>query len=204
MNLRIQIKQHLKANRWQYTLISIIFLLGLILGNYKVIGLEGGVRSELLGLIDNYVQRDLQEAFTPQSIFWHAFFNQVKTVLAIWFLGLTVIGLPLILAVVFMRGFSLGFTGGFLLQEKAGTGVLICILSIFPHNIVYIPFLLVSAVLAINFSYFIIKGRNSSLLPLSKGLIMYSILMVLLLVVFLAGAFIEVYLSPWLLSLFFK
>ncbi len=204
MNLKIRIKQHLNENRWQYILIVVIFLFGLILGNYKVFGLEGGVKSHLLDLIDNYLQGGAQEALDGQSVFWGAFFNQAKTVVTVWFLGLTVIGLPLILAVVFLRGFSFGFTVGFLLQEKAGTGVLICILSILPHNLVYIPLLIVSAVLAMNFSIFIVKGRSSSLLPLSAGLITYSVLMLICLIVFLTGAFIEAYLSPWLLGLFFK
>ena len=112
MNFKKLIKQHFNENRWQYTLIAIIFLAGLVLGYYKVFGLEGGVRSHLSNLIDSYVQKEVKEAICNQSIFWGAFFNQAKTVIAIWFLGLTVIGFPLVLAVVFMKGFSLGFTGG--------------------------------------------------------------------------------------------
>lgn len=204
MKLKKIIKQHFNENRWQYILIAIIFIVGLLLGNYKVFGLEGGVRNHLLNLIDSYVQKEIKETIGNQSIFWGAFLNQAKTVIAIWFLGLTVIGFPLILAVIFMRGFSLGFTGGFLLQEKAGTGFLICLLSVFPHNLVYIPFLLVLSVLAINFSVFIIKDRSLNPISLGKGVIIYSLLMLVFLAIFLAGAFIETYLSPWLLGLVFK
>jgi stage II sporulation protein M len=106
------------------------------------------------------------------------------------------------LAVLFLRGFSLGFTVGFLYHEKAMTGVLISMISVLPQNLVYIPFLLMWAVIALNFSIFIVKGRNNSLMPLGTGLMSYSILMLAFLLLFLLGAFIEAYLSPWLLTLF--
>lgn len=202
MNLKLRIKQHIRENRGQYFMISLIFLVGIIVGNYKVAGLEGDVSSYLSKLVDNYLQGGVAGSLDGSNILWAAFLSQAKIVAAIWFLGLTVIGLPLILAVVFLRGFSLGFTVGFLYQEKALTGVLIALVSVLPQNLVYIPFLIMWAVIALNFSIFIVKGRNTSVMPLGTGFISYSILMLVFLVLFLLGAFIEAYLSPWLLTLF--
>ncbi|MEN6327794.1 MAG: stage II sporulation protein M [Syntrophomonas sp.] len=201
MNLKLRIKQHIRENRGQYFMISLIFLAGIIVGNYKVTGLEGDVSSYLLKLVDNYLQGGVAGSLDGNSIIWGAFLSQAKIVAAIWFLGLTVIGLPLILAVVFLRGFSLGFTVGFLYQEKALTGILISLISVLPQNLVYIPFLIMWAVIAMNFSIFIVKGRNSSVMPLGTGFISYSILVLIFLLLFLLGAFIEAYLSPWLLTL---
>ncbi|MDD3267891.1 MAG: stage II sporulation protein M [Syntrophomonadaceae bacterium] len=202
MNPKLRIRQHIHENRGQYFLISIIFLLGVVIGNYKVTGLEGEVTNYLLSLIDNYLQGGVAGNLDGNSILLGAFFNQARIVAAIWFLGLTVIGLPLILAVVFLRGFSLGFTVGFLYQEKAMTGILISLISVLPQNLVYIPFLIMWAVIALNFSIFIVKGRNTNVMLLGTGLMSYSILMLVFLLLFLLGAFIEAYLSPWLLTLF--
>lgn len=202
MNLKLRIKQHIRENRGQYFLISVIFLAGIMVGNYKVTGLEGDVSNYLLRLIDNYLQVGVAGSLDGSSILWSAFLSQAKIIAAIWFLGLTVIGLPLILAVVFLRGFSLGFTVGFLYQEKALTGILITLISVLPQNLVYIPFLMMWAVIALNFSIFIVKGRNSSVIPLGTGFMSYTILMLVFLVILLLGAFIEAYLSPWFLTLF--
>lgn len=201
MKIRNSIKKHVSDNRWQYFLILIIFLTGLILGNYRVLSLEGGVKSHLLTLIDDYLRGGIEGTLDGQSIFFSAFLYQAKSVFAVWFLGLTVIGLPLILAVVFLRGFALGFTVGFLLQEKAGAGIMITAMSILPQNIVYIPFLIIWAVIAINFSVFIVKGKKSEFFSLGRAFIVYSIWMLIFMSIFLAGAFIEAYLSPWFLSL---
>ena len=201
MYLKQRIKQHIRDNRWQYLLILLIFLSGIVVGSYKVSSLEGGVRSHLLQMIDNYLKGGMEGNLDGASIFYSAFLHQSKTILAIWFLGLTVIGFPLILAVVFLRGISLGFTLNFLFQEKAGAGIILSFIAVLPQNIVYIPFLLIWAVVAVNASLYILKGRNNSYLPLGTALIAYSLLMLLFILVFLVGAFIEAYLSPWLLQL---
>lgn len=197
MNPKNRIKAHIQENIIQYLLVVIILLAGIVLGNSKVTGLDGEVRIHLLELVDNYVQGNTGE----QSLLWGAFLNQARIVVGVWFLGLTVIGLPLILAVIFYRGFSLGFTVGFLVSEKAGAGWLLSIVSILPQNLVYVPFLAIWSVIAMNFTVYIVKGRKSSLVPLTTAVIRYSMLMLFFLLLFLAGAFVEAYLSPWLLSL---
>jgi stage II sporulation protein M len=108
------------------------------------------------------------------------------------------------MAVVFMRGFSLGFTVGFLLQEKAGAGVMLSLISLLPQNLIYIPLLLVAAVLAVNFSLYILRGRSYGKASLGVSLLGYSALMGLLMLVFMTGAFVEAYLVPWLLHIFIK
>lgn len=201
MYLKQRIKQHIKDNRWQYSLVLLIFICGVVIGGYKVAGLEGGVRSHLLQMIDNYLRGGMEGSLDGTSIFLSALMQQSKTILLIWFLGLTVIGLPLVLGVIFLRGMSLGFTLSFLFQEKAGAGIILSLIAVLPQNIVYIPFLLIWAVVALNASLYILNGRNDSYMPLGRALLAYTILMLLFILLFLVGAFIEAYLSPWLLQL---
>lgn len=199
MSLAQRLKQHIRNNRWQYIVIGLVFLVGLVMGGQKVEGLEGGVRDYLRELIDTYLQEGQKASIYGPGILLAALATQAKTVVAIWFLGLTVIGVPLILAVVFLRGYALGFTVGFLVQQKGGAGVIMSILSILPQNLVYIPLLIIWAVIAVNFSSYLI-GRHPGA-ALGKTLINYSLLLAVFLVLFTAGAFIEAYLSPWFLSL---
>lgn len=200
MDFKYRIKQHINENRWQYYILTLLFVLGTIAGNYPISYLEDGVKSHLLDLIDNYLRSELTDTITVS--FWAAaFINQFKTLLIIWFLGLTVIGLPLILGIIFVRGFSLGFTIGFLVQEKAGAGVLISLLSVIPQNLVYIPLLIVWSMVAMNFSIYLVRGRTAMNLSLGKSLAVYTGLLVICSVILLAGSLIEAYLSPWLLSL---
>jgi len=199
MSLAQRLKQHIRNNRWQYIVIGLVFLVGLVMGSQKVEGLEGGVRDYLMELIDNYLQEGEKAPIYGPGILLAALTTQAKTLLAIWFLGLTVIGVPLILAVVFLRGYALGFTVGFLVHQKGWAGIIMSILSILPQNLVYIPLLIIWSVIAVNFSSYLIG--NHAGLSLGKTLVNYSLLLAVFLVLFMAGAFIEAYLSPWLLSL---
>jgi len=200
MSFKVRIKQHLNENRLQYTLVILVFLLGFIMGNYQVPGLDGGVKSHLSGIIDSYLRAGLEGGLYGADILRTAFLRQLQAVLLIWFLGLTVIGLPLVLVFIWLRGFSLGFTISFLLHDRATAGILISLVSVLPQNIIYIPFFFAWSVVALNFSVYILKGRNSSL-PLGRALIAYTSLMIIYLLIFLTGAFVEAYFSPWLLSL---
>lgn len=202
MEYKKKISEHINKNRWQYFVIILIFVLGVITGDYKALALEGSVKNHLLNLIDIYLRDGVKANGISDAIFVNAFLNQVKSIIVIWFLGLTVIGIPLILVIIFVKGFSLGFTIGFLIQEKAGHGILIGILSILPQNIVYIPFLIIWSVIAINFSVYILRRRQDNTISFGAGLISYSMLMLIFLLFFLVGAFIEAYLSPWFLGLF--
>lgn len=196
------IKRHISENRWQYFFLAVVFLAGAVLGNYKVTGVDGAVKTQLLSLIDQYIQGEMTGSFKGVNVLLQAFINQARLVLAIWFLGLTVIGLPLILGVVFLRGFSMGFTLGFLISEKAGGGVLISLLAVIPQNLVYIPFLIIWGVISINFSLQVLRGEQAGLPGLMRRMARYTLLMMAFLFLFLLGAFIEAYLSPWLLNLF--
>lgn len=204
MTLKGRIKQHIGANRWQYMLVALLFAAGLMIGNYKVPGLEGGVKNHLLDLLNKYLQSGQKESLNGSVLWFYAFLNQAKSIIGIWFLGLTVIGMPIILAVLFLKGFSLGFTVGFLVQEKAGAGVLITILSILPQNLLYIPLLIIWAVIGVNFSISIAAGKYNRAGSLGRALVSYTMLMLIFLILVLIGAFIEAYFSPWLLQSFIK
>jgi len=202
MKLINSIVNHIRANRWQYLLITIIFIAGLISGSYRANDLEVSVRSHLLDLINNYLRGSSQGDMAGGRLLFYAFLNQAKTILLIWFLGLTVIGMPLILGICFLKGFSLGFTIGFLVQEKAGAGVLISILAILPQNLLYIPLLIIWSVVAVKFSIFITGGRHSNSLSLGKALAAFTAQMLAFLLVVLVGALIEAYFSPWFIQIF--
>lgn len=128
--------------------------------------------------------------------------NVVKTTGLLFILGLSVIGAPLILGVVFIRGFVLGFTVGFLVQETMVTGLVLSTTSILPHNLLVVPAILVSAAAALSFAATALK----TLLGLTKDgvyaqLASTTFLSLCSCILLILAALIETYLTPVFIQL---
>ena len=158
------------------------------------------IKSHLVTLIDQLIRHG-GSLNGSQSLLLSAVGSQAKTAALMWFLGLTVVGVPLILGLIFARAFSLGFTLGFLIQEKGSLGLVIGLSSVVPQNVIYVPFLLMGAVLCLNFSLFLVRGRFQARAELWQNFVLYTLAMIGITVILLLGALVESYLSPWLLSL---
>ncbi len=129
--------------------------------------------------------------------------NVLKTAALLFVLGLTVIGAPLVLGIVFLRGFVLGFTVGFLIQETSLNGLILAAAAVLPpHNVVAVPAIMIAAGGALAFAstaFQTMCGLSQRRIYgqlLSSGFI--CICSCLLLTV---AALIETYLTPVLIGL---
>ena len=80
-------------------------------------------------------------------------------------------------------------------------GIVLSVLTILPQHIIYIPFLILWSVIAINFSLQIVRGRFMIGKNLGRIILSFSLLLVLFMLIFMLGAFVEAYLNPYLLTL---
>lgn len=78
---------------------------------------------------------------------------------------------------------------------------MIGISSVIPQNLIYVPFLLMGAVVCLNFSLFLVRGRFQARAELWQNFVLYTLTMIGITIVLLLGALVEAYLSPLLLSL---
>ena len=109
MNLHTMFKQHILNNLFKYLLLILVFAGGIAAGEMKSGNLVAETRSHLVTLIDNLIENggSLSGGY---SLLFSVAGSQIKTAALMWFLGLTVVGVPLILGLIFARAFSLGFT----------------------------------------------------------------------------------------------
>lgn len=71
-------------------------------------------------------------------------------------LGLTIIGLPIVWMLTFIKGLVIGFSVGFVVNQLGFNGLVIATLSIAPHNIIVIPVYLIASSLAMLFSLILV------------------------------------------------
>lgn len=192
----------IKDNWLSLLICTLIFLLGFILG-IATIGRMGEDSSrETLSYLTDFLEYLKLNSLNYSQISQGAIWSGVLTILIIYILGLTIIGIPLAFAIVFLRGFLLGFSFIFLVQTLSLKKIFLITALIFPHNLFYGIGLILGASICLTFGILLFKRNFDSTLPILSNWRRYSLIMLFALGITLLGAIIEVYISPTLIKMF--
>jgi stage II sporulation protein M len=123
-----------------YAIVIIMLLMGVIFGALAVKILPESQKSALAEDLTVFFRAfgDTMQV-SAVSASRQGFYSNLKTVFIGWLLGLSVIGAPGIGILMFLRGFIIGFTVGFLVLQMAVRGVLLAFVSVLPQNLFIIP-----------------------------------------------------------------
>lgn len=104
-------KTYIKNNLKEYLIITIIFLIGLIFG---VIFINNSTQTQVdeisvyFNEFINSLKNDIQ--INKSGLLKDALVSNFLLALGLWFVGSTVIGIPIVYAIIAYRGFCLGYT----------------------------------------------------------------------------------------------
>lgn len=160
--MRHVFRDSLKSSWPLYLLVLAIFALGLICGALNVNFLPAAKVEALHDYIDAFFKQALGLHVDTSQVAWEAIYNKIIMMAALYILGLTIIGIPAILGLIFLRGFVLGFTVAFLSRDLAWLGLLLAAASIMPQNLLYLPALFIGAVAALSFALLLFPRSSST------------------------------------------
>lgn len=179
------------------------FILGMIAGSLALRTLSPAQLDELQKYLNTFLNGIgglAQNGQFPALKAWGEILKgQLFSLVILWLLGLTVVGAPLVILLIGARGFILGFTVGFLVQEKAGQGLLLALVAVLPQNLFYVPGLLGAGALALYFTMSFFKSSRET--PVLTSMLMYTLLYLALTLLVLAGTWVEAYLVPGIIRL---
>lgn len=160
-NWREIFREYVEERLFLFILVGLLFVMGVVFGALSVNSLGGGQKEELTQYLQMFFQGIQKEAqpVTDFSLAKNAIIGHIKTTFFFLILGISVIGVPLILFLVFTKGYILGFTVGFILQQLAGKGFIFSVTSILPHHLLLVPAILFGAVANIDFAGMLLKSR---------------------------------------------
>lgn len=124
-----------------------------------------------------------------------------KWLLLIWLLGLTVVGMPFVLALDFIKGVLIGFTLGVLIQAYGWQGFLFALAAIAPGSLLILPALIIVSASAAAFTLHVIKYRL--LQPagsLKEPFLAHTIAALTMLAALWGGALTEAFITPHLIG----
>ena len=194
---------HIKEHSSIYLFITVLFLMGVIFGAIVVNSLNFSQKQDLYFYLSRFFGQVSDGKFAnTEEMFQQSFLHNIKYVGLMWILGISIIGLPIILILLFLKGVVVGFTVGFLVNQMRWDGFFLSFVSILPQNLIIIPAFITIGTVAVAFSLkmirqqFIKRAQENVFSLLTR----YTLLMVSVGVMLLLASAFEAYVSPILMK----
>ncbi|WP_017472246.1 stage II sporulation protein M [Amphibacillus jilinensis] len=149
--------KHLQNHHLSYFFICILFLMGLIFGAIIVITMHFSQKQDLLFYFNQYISQIDRALASSHELFKTALLTHVQYLLIFFLLGLSIIGLPAIWIMIFVKGTFIGFSVGFFVNQYGIRGLLLSTAAILPQNLIVIPVYLLAGAIAMIFSSQLLK-----------------------------------------------
>jgi len=206
--MKKRLYQNIAANHFReyssvYIFVIVLFLMGVIFGAVVVNSLSFSQKEDLFyylsqffGGLTNGKQAEANDLFLQSLL------HNSKYIGLMWVLGISIVGLPVILILLFIKGMVVGFTVGFLVNQMGWDGFLLSFVSVLPQNFIIIPIFIIMAVMTITFSLQMIRRQFMKKIssPFMPMLTRYFLTLVGAIVLLTGAAAIEAYLSPVLMK----
>lgn len=178
-------------------------MIGISSGAITIKVLNTGQKNELINFLDSFFKVLNENSISSFSLLKQSLMNNLQTVILIWILGIIVVGIPVIMGVLILRGFVIGFTVGFLIEGFGLKGFLFALFAVMPQNIFIIPCLIIISVIATKFSVVIIKNklRKAPSYNFSNKVSKYSVSIFMISLLILLGSLVEAYITPFFMRL---
>lgn len=196
---------HVRRRILAYLLVFCVLVMGMVAGGVATRSVDSVARQEIQSVLTTFFADPTAANVPPtrERVVHEAFTGDIlRTAVLMWILGLSVIGSPIILVITFFRGFALGFTIGFLIEEMLWQGGVLALVSLLPHNLLSILGLLIAGAAGLTFASVagrILLGRRTEYTV--YGQFASSALFTMVAAGLILGSmFVEAYITPVLIN----
>lgn len=202
-NFVLGLNDHIKENFWLYVISLICIFTGMVLGVYTVKYMGDIYKTDLISYFQNFTEYLSSESLNYKGVFLNTIRSNIPFVIFIWLLGMTMVGIPVILIIGIVKGYTLGFTISFIINSVGLKGIGIAIFGVIVQNIIYIPCMIIASVLAMEFSLNFLKERIDRRVKENIWIKMlsYSCSFLAIIAIMFIGFFVEAYIIPNILKI---
>lgn len=202
--MRNIIFEYIKENAKSYLILIIIFFIGLILGVLFVNNSNETQANQISSYINNFIN-SVKENYqiSSKELLKTSIINNTCIAILLWFLGSTVIGVPLIYLVIGYKGYCIGYTiAAVTATLETEKSILFILATMLLQNIIYIPTIITLAVSGIKLYKLIMEDRRKE--NIKVQILRHTIFSLLMLVLLLFSSLVETYISGNLSQIMIK
>lgn len=199
--LKNLILNNIYSNLQYYIIVMIILIIGIACGVIFINNINEEQKAEISKYISDFIS-SLKNNYeiNKAELLKNSLIENFKLTLGMWFIGSTVVGLPIVFGIVLYRGFCIGYTvSSAIAILGVQKGIIFALSSILLQNIIIIPVLLLLAVSGIKLYKSIMKDKRKENIKLE--IIRHTVVSIIGLIFLVLATIIEVYISSSLLTM---
>ena len=196
-----KLKQKLYANKRLVLFLCGISLVGLIFGSLFITIISNSDKDLIQTYIAAFINNIQNNQLNYVESMKNTLISNFSFIIVIWLLGISIIGIPIIVFMYFTKSFMIGFSvASFLLKFKF-KGLLYAIIYIFPHHLINLILFTLLMVYSMKFSYYlgtsILKRKTIYFKNLMNP---YLGVLIIVIIGIIATCSYEVFVVPYLLK----
>lgn len=198
------IKEHIRNNKKEYIVVTLLFIIGIFLGVLFVNNVQDGPKLEITTYLNSFIERmKSTETLEHMELLKNSMGQNILLAIILWFFGTTVIGIPVVFGLVLYRGFCLGYTIAVCITVMGLTqGIWFVLVLLLLQNMIFIPAILGLAVSGFKLYKSIMKDRNKENVKIE--VVRHTIFSFIMLLLLLVSSMIEVFLSTNIFKMLVK
>ncbi len=154
MKKNVFVSKNIRKQKKIYYLLIGLALLGIIAGLLFIFLLNEENKILLSTKIREYFDSDI----SLSNNFFKCLFNNIIFIILIWVLGISIIGIPIVLMLLLYKSFIFGFSISSLISTFGIKGLLISLLNIIVSKSIYLIVLILISFYSVSFSIKLLKS----------------------------------------------
>ena len=196
------INEELKKNKKIFIFTSILLLIGFIVGTFFITILSNEDKKIINETITNFFMQIKSNKIDTIYILRTSFTTNLIYILFIFLLGISLVGLPVVIFLIFIKSFILGFSISSIIYKYKLSGTLLSLAYIFPQHIINLIIVSFLGVYSIKvsltlFKLIVSKKQLNFKLTIKK----YFGVLIISFILSVISSILESFISPYILKM---
>jgi stage II sporulation protein M len=198
-----KIKNDMLKDKSIYYALLITLLISIVFGGLFITIIKDTDKTLVLNQIQDFFNSIKDNNIDYIKELKNSVFSNSLYIVIIWLLGISIIGIPIIICMLFFKGFTLGFTITSIIYKYKVSGIIGALTYSFPHLIINIAVFFVISYYALKLSFTILRSLlKREAIDIKYYINKYLAILGIAIIALMITSLIETYISPYLIKLF--
>lgn len=197
-----KLKGTIKVNKKTLLFFTILLIIGIIAGSIFMAILSETDKKLVTDYFNNYISNIENNKLNYLESIKNGLFNNLLYIIIIWILGISIIGIPIVTIMFFIKSFTLGFSIASIVFNYKLKGCLLNFINIFPHQMIYFLTYMLITTYSIFFSLKMINSIiNKKNMDFKVMMNKYVKILIISVIAITIGIIIETFITPLLIKI---